>query len=163
MGTKHDYCYVLAEYLRDALNRKYQCEVDHNPDLEKRVVVRGIRSYDDPSVSIQEFPLLKVYTNQDVYKGVTPYRNTALTITYSTSYSDLQELPDLLSWVSYCLHLSVNEFKYENIDAFDMRNPAPFTVQRLLTQVGNTVFPFLRANLTVKDTKAICHFESRKC
>ena len=155
LGTKHEYCYLLATYLRDSLNLKYQEIVDKNPSLPKRVVVRGIRNYDDPSVTVSEFPLLKVFRNQDTFDGVTPYRTTAATITYSTSYSDLEELPDLLYWVSFALQESFTEFKYTQNDVFDLRNRQPFNTQYLLTQVGNTIYPFLRANIIFKDTKII--------
>jgi hypothetical protein len=155
LGTENEYCYLLANFLRDSLNLKYQAMVDKNPSLPKRVVVRGIRNYDDPSVTITEFPLLKVFRNQDVFDGVTPYRTTSATITYSTSYSDLEELPDLLYWVGFVLQQSFSEFKYTANDAFDLRNRQSFTVQYLLTQVGNTIYPSLRANITFKDTKVI--------
>jgi hypothetical protein len=156
LGENHEYCWLLANFLRDRINEKYQEQVVKNPLLPQRVVVRGIRNYDDPSVTLPEFPLLKVFRNTDTYPGTTPYRTTAATITYSTSYSDLEELPDLLYWVSWAMHGSLVEFDYLHNNLFDMKARDVIQVQYLLTAVGNTAYPFLRANINFKDTKILC-------
>jgi hypothetical protein len=154
----HEHCKVLSEYLRDNINQKYADAVAKNPLLPQQYVINGIRAWDDPSVSIAEFPLLKVYRNSDNYKGANPYRSTQGTITYSVGYPNLEELPDLLSWMSMALNTALIEFSFERNDCFDIAQNPGRTVQYLLmaNDAINAVHPFLRTNITFKDSRIIC-------
>jgi hypothetical protein len=154
----HDYCELLANYLRDSVNEKYSRVVANNPSLPGQYVINGVRYFDDPSVPLSEFPLLKVYRNTDIFDGATPYRTTQATITYSVAYPSLDELPDLLSWMSFALNKSLVEFSYERNDVFDLQQNNRRTFQHLLmfNDVINAVHPFLRTSITFKDSKIIC-------
>lgn len=143
-------CLKLASYLRDYLNQSYSNQVLVNTDLPEGIVVRSIRNYDDPHVPLSEFPLLKVYRNQDQFDRGGLSRNTSATITYSVSYPNLEELPDLLYWASYVVNKGLIQYNYETQH---LELPSPNISQYLLTvnEITQAVYPFLRFQIRFLD------------
>lgn len=145
-----EYCLKLANYLRDYLNKSYAEQVLVNTELPSSIVVRSIRNYDDPHVPLSEFPLLKVYRNQDQFDRNGLSRNVNATITYSVSYPNLDELPDLLYWASYVINKALVQFNYEH-QLLEL--PSPNISQYMLTvnEVTQAVYPFLRFQIRFLD------------
>ena len=149
----NEYCNKLANYLRDYLNLAYSKEVANNTDLPSGIVVRSTRNWDDPSVPLSEFPLLKVYRNSETFDRGGLSRDTTATITYSVSFPNLEELPDLLYWVSYVLNKGLIQYQLENKSLVDFPSETTNVAQYLLTasDFNNAVYPFLRMQIRFLD------------
>lgn len=152
LGT-NEYCYKLANYLKEHLNKSYAKLVEERDDLTPQIVVRNIRNWDDPSVPLSEFPLLKVYRNTDTFDRGGLSRDTTATITYSTSYANLEELPDLLYWASYVINKGLIKWHYDTKSLVDFPSENSNQAQYLLTvtENGNSVYPFLRFQIRFLD------------
>ena len=164
---EHEYCQRLADHIRDSVNTQYFRIVEQRQALDpltsfsKKIVIQTTRNFDDPSVPLSAFPLLKVFRNQDTFDGVTPYRMTSATISYSVAYPDLQELPDLLYWASWAINTALVEWSYDHNDTFDLKNNNRRNFQYLLTvnEVTQAIYPFIRASIMFKDNLTICAVE----
>lgn len=161
---KHEYCQLLADHIKESVNRQYLAVVEKkraaNPEtsFSDKIVIQTTRNFDDPSVPLSAFPLLKVFRNQDTFDGVTPYSMTSATISYSVAYPDLQELPDLLYWASWAINQALIEWSYDHNDTFDLKNNNRRTFQYLLTvnEVTQAIYPFIRASILFKDNLTVC-------
>lgn len=145
---EQEYCYKLAHYLTKELNEAYGRERQKNPSLPNVYIVRSFRSYDDLGVPLSEFPLLKVYRNTDSFKPGTLFRGPCQgTITYSVSYPNLKELPDLMYWVSWQINKGLLKFFEDPLHQTPNKNlQNNFSSQYLISanEVTNAVYPFLR-------------------
>jgi hypothetical protein len=148
-----EYCSKLAKYLADYLNQSYANEVTKNTELPSGIIVRSTRNWDDPSVPLSQFPLLKVYRNSDTFDRGGLSRDTTATITYSVSYPNLETLPDLLYWASYVINKGLIRYQYTNKSLIDFPSEQSNQAQYLLTvsESSNAVYPFLRFQIRFLD------------
>jgi hypothetical protein len=150
---ENEYCYKLAKYLQDYLNLSFSKLSETRDDLTNQIVVRSIRNWDDPGISVKEFPCLKVYRNNDSFDRGGNSRTSLGTITYSVSYANLKEIPDLMYWVSYKLNQGLNQFHYETKSFVDFPPKQGNQASYLLTasEFTQSIYPFLRFQIRFLD------------
>ena len=161
--TENTYCRKLATYLLTFLNEQFEKEIATSSGTvdENTICVRSFRDFDDFSVPLSEFPLLKVYPNRDIYKKGTPFRIVTGTITYSVSYPNLKVLPNLLSWVSYQINLGLLHYSKEDQHLLPPPNNESYVAEYLLSanELTNTVYSFLRFSFQYKDFVSNCGYQ----
>lgn len=153
LGDK-EFCYDLAQYLRDRLNERYQEERDKNTSLPDIIVVKNIRNFDDINIPLSEFPLLKVYRTSESYRPGTLYTTCRAAITYSVTYPDLKTLPDLMYWMSKQINFLIHEYNKSRKQLLPSKiQNQNYSAQYSLmaNDLSQAVYPFLRFDIGFED------------
>jgi len=158
-GCKH-----LADYLREKLNEAHIEFLNTSdeigevapkaPQQNPEPIVRSTRSYDALNVPLSEFPLIKVYRQDDSFRAGTIYFESSVVITYNAAYPDIERLPGLLHWVSVNVNsiLIAYALEFPLKMPLDVRQRGNRAEYRLMTNsITNSVYPFLRFTLKLRD------------
>lgn len=159
-----DGCKHLADYLKEELNKAYINFLNTSEEIEEfapnaaqqnpEPIVRSTRFYDSLNVPLSEFPLLKVYRQNEDFRAGTIYSESDVVITYNASYPNVDRLPGLLHWVA----ININSILLAYTLDFPLKSPLNVRQRgyradyRLMTNtVTNSVYPFLRFTLKLRD------------
>lgn len=151
--VQDELCVTLSRYLAEGLNAKFLKEFPLYTDKNIKLV-KSIRAYDDPQIPLDQFPVLKVIRNSDIYiRGNFKYRKTQLSITYACSFADITNLQGILVYVSEFICESLQEFalthKYQLPN--DFKDTLSVSYGTGMSQLSQAVFPFLNVNLYLND------------
>jgi hypothetical protein len=145
----------LANYLKTFINERFAEEIalPNSGIPSGTTVIKSVRNYDDPSVPLSDFPLLKVYKNRDIFRKGTLFRNTQGTITYAVSYPQLQVLPNLLDWLSYQINNGLLNYEMAENDLLPPPNDEGYVGEFLISanELTREVHPFLRFQINFKN------------
>jgi hypothetical protein len=145
----------LADFLKTFLNEQFAKEIaaSGNDIPANTQVVKTALNWDAPSTPLSDFPLLKVYKNNDFYKKGTLFRESTGTIVYCVSYPQLTVLPNLMDWVSFTLNKGLLYYDKAEQDLLPPPNSDVYTCDYLImvNDAINAVYPFLKFNIRFKN------------
>jgi hypothetical protein len=123
--------------------------LDSLPQTELPRAVNSVRAYDSFNVGNHEFPLLKVYRTQDIYKPNQLVRNSPVVAAYCLVLPDQEELQGSLSWVSKTMAKLLLQSQSKFCTIIEGQPRAEY--RTMLNEMVQPVYTFLRFYFTIKD------------
>lgn len=95
--TTDQSCHKLADYLASNLNRLYYELTGDN----RLTLVKTIRSWNDFTVPVADFPVLKVYRLSDLYNPQSKLSISSMALQYHVTIPEQKKLVPLFRYISY--------------------------------------------------------------
>lgn len=122
-----------------------------NESVSDAKVVKSIRLYDAINVPMDQFPLLKVYRLQDMFRPSSSHYITPVIVNYNITFPQVELLPGLMAHVSKTLNEGILSYARTVKSDFplDMKSGVVVNYSIMQNDLLQQVYPALTVNLTL--------------